>query len=221
LRAAEKFEQSHLSSPQVAPLIDAAKFFYVEGYFLTHGTAAALELSSKSSAAGKTFVLNLSAPFIPQFFGEQVNKIIPHTDVVIGNEAEAEAWATANGLSDPKDLAKVAKAIATLPKANTKPRTVVFTQGALSTVAVTSDKPDEPKWYPVTALTDDQIVDTNGAGDAFAGGFVGALVAGKSLDESVEAGHKLGSMCVQLVRGGVPYQIPIPYLPLMLGRPSV
>ena len=53
LRVAEKFEKSHLSSPKVAPLIENAKFFYVEGYFLTHGVESTLELSSKSSAAGK------------------------------------------------------------------------------------------------------------------------------------------------------------------------
>ncbi|EAU92415.1 adenosine kinase [Coprinopsis cinerea okayama7 len=200
LRAAEKFDQSHLSSPAVAPLIDAAKFFYVEGYFLTHGTASALELSSKAANAGKTFILNLSAPFIPQFFGAQLQQILPHTDILIGNEAEAETWGSANGLSNPKDLAAVAKTIAALPKTNaSRPRIVVFTQGAESTVVVTSDKPDEPKWYPVTKLSDEEIVDTNGAGDAFAGGFIGALVAGKTLDEAVEAGHKMGSMCVQQV----------------------
>ena len=55
LGAAEKFERSHLSSPQVAPLIDAAKIFYVEGYFLTHGIETALEVSEKASdpEAGK------------------------------------------------------------------------------------------------------------------------------------------------------------------------
>ena len=53
LRVAEKFEKSHLSSPEVAPLIKDAKFYYVEGYFLTHGVESALELSSKSSTAGK------------------------------------------------------------------------------------------------------------------------------------------------------------------------
>ncbi|KAJ3506802.1 hypothetical protein NMY22_g17131 [Coprinellus aureogranulatus] len=200
LRAAEKFDKAHLSSPAVAPLIDAAKFFYVEGFFLTHGVESTLELSGKAAAAGKTFILNLSAPFIAQFFGAQLQQVIPHTDIIIGNEAEAEAWATANGLPDPKDLAAIAKAIAVLPKTNaSRPRIVVFTQGAQSTVVVASDKPDEPKWYPVQALSDDQIVDTNGAGDAFAGGFIGALVAGKTLDEAVEAGHKLGSLCVQLV----------------------
>lgn len=30
----------------------------------------------------------------------------------------------------------------------------------------------------------------------FAGGYLGAIVAGKSVDEAVEAGHKLGAMCV-------------------------
>ena len=50
--------------------------------------------------------------------------------------------------------------------------------------------------YGVSKLSNDQIVDTNGAGYAFAGGFCGALCAGKGLDEAVEAGHKMGAMCV-------------------------
>ena len=43
-------------------------------------------------------------------------------------------------------------------------------------------------------------MDTNGAGDAFAGGFVGAMILGKSHDEAVEVGHRLGAMCVGQVR---------------------
>lgn len=53
-----------------------------------------------------------------------------------------------------------------------------------------------PKTYSVPKLSDDQIVDTNGAGDAFAGGFLAALSLGKTLDECVEVGHKMGQMCV-------------------------
>ena len=156
----------------------------------------------------QTFILNLSAPFIPQFFGNQVSQILPFTDVVIGNEAEAESWATANGYPNVKDLPGIAKAIAILPKNNpARPRVVVFTQGAQSTVLVTSEKPDSPQIFPVHALTDDQIIDTNGAGDAFAGGFIGALVAGKNLEEAVEAGHKLGGMCVQQVSNLTVYHI--------------
>lgn len=54
------FEKSHLSSPEVAPLIDAARVFYVEGYFLTHGSESALEVSKKSSEAGKVRARRLS-----------------------------------------------------------------------------------------------------------------------------------------------------------------
>ncbi|TBU26624.1 adenosine kinase [Dichomitus squalens] len=200
LAAAEKFEQSHLSSPEVAPLIDAAKIFYVEGYFLTHGTESALEVAKKASEAGKIFVLNLSAPFIPQFFAVQLQQILPYTDVVIGNEAEAEAWGSANGLPDKNDLAAVARAIASQPKSNaSRPRTVIITHGPKSTTVVTGDNLDNPKVYPVNPLAEGQIVDTNGAGDAFAGGLLGGLVLDKSIDESIEAGHKLGAMCVQQV----------------------
>lgn len=53
LRSAEKFEKSHLSSPEVAPLIEAAKFFYVEGYFLTHGIDSVVEISKKASESSK------------------------------------------------------------------------------------------------------------------------------------------------------------------------
>lgn len=62
LRAAELFEKSHLSSPEVAPLIDAARVFYVEGYFLTHGTESALEVSKKASEAGKVSSCVTSGP---------------------------------------------------------------------------------------------------------------------------------------------------------------
>jgi len=84
-------------------------------------------------------------------------------------------------------------------RSSTVTRTVIITQGPNSTVAVSEAVLDNPKVIPVTRLEDGQIVDTNGAGDAFAGGFLGALVSSKTLDEAVLAGHKLGAMCVQLV----------------------
>ena len=125
---------------------------------------------------------------------------MPYCDVIIGNEAEAEAWGSANGLADKTDLAAVARAIAALPKSNaSRPRTVVITQGPKSTTVVNAADLENPKVFAVTPLKDEEIVDTNGAGDAFAGGFIGGLVLGKSIDECVEAGHKMGAMCVQQV----------------------
>ncbi|KAH9969120.1 Ribokinase-like protein [Russula dissimulans] len=206
LQAAEKFEQEHLSTPAVARLIDGAKFFYVEGYFLTHGINSALEIAKKASNSGRVFVLNLSAPFIAQFFKPQLEKIFDYCDFVIGNESEAAAWASAAGLPDKDDIPTIAKSIATLPKSNpSRPRTVVITQGPSSTVVVTAADPDKPKSFPVDRLDDSKIVDTNGAGDAFAGGFLGALVSGKSVDEAVLAGHKLSAQGIQLVGAQYPW----------------
>jgi adenosine kinase len=37
--------------------------------------------------------MNLSAPFIPQFFKSQVDEILPYVDILIGNESEAQAYA--------------------------------------------------------------------------------------------------------------------------------
>ncbi|KAF8808196.1 Ribokinase-like protein [Phlegmacium glaucopus] len=199
LRVADKFDKAHLSSPEVAPVVESAKFYYMDGYFLTHGVESALELGRKSATAGKTFVMNLSAPFVPQY-------VLPHTDIIIGNESEAKAWASATGLPGVEDLPAIARSIALLPKSNpSRPRIVIFTQGAHQTVMVASDKPDSPKAFPVNPLEDSQIVDTNGAGDAFAGGFVGALVAGKNLDDSVLAGHALARACVQQVGPQYPW----------------
>lgn len=189
-----------MQSAEVAPHIESAKHFYLEGYFLTHGTDTAVELAKKATAAGKVFVLNFSAPFIPQFFSANLDQILPYCDIIIGNETEAEAWASAKGLAETKDLKAVGKAIAGLPKSNpARPRTVVLTHGAEATVVVTSDKPDSPSVFPVHALKPEQIVDTNAAGDAFAGGFLGALVAGKSTEEAVAAGQKLAALVIQEV----------------------
>ncbi|KAF8555109.1 Ribokinase-like protein [Imleria badia] len=197
LRAAEKFEASHLSSPKVAPLVEGAKLFYVEGFFLTHGVESMLALSQHASEKNKTFVLNLSAPFIPQFFSAQLEQVLPYTDIVIGNESEAAAYAKSILKSDTTSIAEIAKGIAGYRKANDRPRVVMITQGPESTIVVEGKNP--VKVFPVTPIASELIVDTNGAGDAFAGGFLGAYVAGKSLDESVEVGHKMGAMCVQLV----------------------
>lgn len=53
LRAAEKFDKSHLTSEEVAPLVDGAKVIYVGGFFLTHGVESALEVAKKAAGNGK------------------------------------------------------------------------------------------------------------------------------------------------------------------------
>lgn len=84
-----------------------------------------------------------------------------------------------------------------MPKQNkSRPRVVIITHGANPTITVSSSAPTTPKTYPIRPVPASDIADTNGAGDSFAGGFLGALVLGKSLDQAIEAGHRLGAMCI-------------------------
>ena len=54
--------------------------------------------------------------------------------------------------------------------------------------------------YPVLKVATEEIVDTNGAGDAFAGGLVGALVAGKTLKDAIIVAQRMGKMNLGQVR---------------------
>lgn len=75
---------------------------------------------------------------------------------------------------------------------------VVITNGGNPTVVVSSADL-KAKEFAVKPVSVTDIVDTNGAGDSFAGGFIGALVLGKSVDEAVNIGHQLGAMCITQV----------------------
>ena len=157
----------------------------------------------------------MSAPFIPQFFKEPLDASAPYWDYVICNETEAEAYAVSHDhkdLADAKDIRGIARVIANLPKANTKrPRTVIITQGTDPTiVAIQGQAPEEILELKVHKINPEQIVDTNGAGDAFAGGFVAGLVQGKDLQESVDMGQWLARLSIQELGPSYVFPFPLP-----------
>lgn len=141
----------------------------------------------------KVFSINLSAPFISQFFGEQLASVIPYADIVFGNESEAATYAETKGFGT--DIKEIALKLAALPKASgTRPRTVVFTQGSESTIVA---REGVVTVYPVDPLPRELLVDTNGAGDAFVGGYLSQLVLGKPIAECVRAGHFAARTIIQ------------------------
>jgi len=185
LDAANHFTVSHLEDADNWKLVEKAQVVYSAGFFLTVSVDSMLKVGKHCAAKDKTYCINLSAPFLCQFFKDQMMSVLPFTDIVFGNETEAEAYAESQNL-ETRDVKEIAKRIAMLPKENgSRSRTVVITQGKDPVVVVSEGKVAE---YPVTPLTPDQIVDTNGAGDAFVGGFLAQFAQGQPMSTCVKCG---------------------------------
>ncbi|CAO3621702.1 unnamed protein product [Cunninghamella echinulata] len=199
LGAADLFSYEFVQQPENWKLVEEASYYYVGGFFLTHdgGYNSSKAISEYASQHKKTFGLNLSAPFLSQFFKERLDTIIKNTDILFGNEDEARTYATQAGFENQQDVPIIATKLSQLPKGNDRPRIVVITQGADATVVAVGD---QVFTYDVPKVTDDEIVDTNGCGDAFVGGFLGLYAQGvEDLARCVKAGQYMAGLVIRQV----------------------
>lgn len=195
LAAANCLSSEHMKSPAVVEALKASKLFYLTGFTLTVDAAHVLTVAEAARAAEGIFMMNLSAPFIMQFFSEQFEKVLPYIDTIFSNEDEARALAKARGWAT-EDVAEIAKkAAAELPYTGTADRLVVFTQGSEPTVFAT--KSGQSGTVAVPAIDAASIIDTNGAGDSFVGGFLAGLASGKPIARCCEVGHYAAGVVIQ------------------------
>ncbi|KAA8583862.1 hypothetical protein FQN60_015070 [Etheostoma spectabile] len=187
-------KDKHLDLEDNWKLVEKAKVYYIAGFFLTVSLESILKVAKHASENNKLFCMNLSAPFICQFFKDNLMQVMPYVDVLFGNETEAVAFAEAQDF-ETKDIEEIAKKAQALPKVNAKrQRIVVLTQGKDDTVVTMSDKIET---FPVLKIDPKDIVDTNGAGDAFVGGFLSELVQEKPLDQCVKAAHYAANVIIR------------------------
>lgn len=118
-----------------------------------------------------------------------MKETMPYVDICFGNEIEAETLFQVMDYNT-KDLTEIAVKLAQSDKVTSRPRTVVITNGALPTIVVKADK--SRVWsintFDITPIKKECIVDTNGAGDAFVGGFLAGLAKGKTIEDCVKTG---------------------------------
>ncbi|XP_028286882.1 adenosine kinase-like isoform X2 [Parambassis ranga] len=189
-------KEKHLDLDSNWELVEKAKVYYIAGFFLTVSPESILKVAKHASDKNKIFCMNLSAPFISQFFKEPLMKIMPYVDILFGNETEAATFAKEQGF-ETDDIAEIAKMTQNLPKENkSRQRVVVFTQGKDDTVATVGER---VTMFPVLDIDQNDIVDTNGAGDAFVGGFLSALVQDQGLEECIRAGHYAANVIIRRV----------------------
>lgn len=200
LSAANTYPVDHLRLAEQWNVVEAASVYYTAGFFLTVSPQSMIAVGKHAADVGKTMCFNLSAPFLMQVppFLAAMKEVLPYVDICFGNETEAATLSDAMEY-DTKDLTEIAVKLAQSSKVTVRPRTVVFTQGASPTIIVVADS--TRVWsidtYPVIAIKSDDIVDTNGAGDAFVGGFIAALAKGHPIAKCAASGNYAANVIIQ------------------------
>ncbi|KAJ0088520.1 hypothetical protein Patl1_32128 [Pistacia atlantica] len=194
LSAANCYKSDHLKKPENWALVEKAKYFYIAGFFLPVSLESVKFVAEHAAANNKVFITNLSAPYLCEFFKDVQDKFMPYTDFVFGNETEAKTFSRVHGW-ETDDVEEIALKISQWPKASgTHKRITVITQGADPVVVAEDGKLGK---FPVVLLPKEKLVDTNGAGDAFVGGFLSQLVQEKSIEECVRAGSYASNVIIQ------------------------
>ncbi len=159
-----------------ADLIGRAQVTYLEGYLFDpeHAKEAFRHAADVAHAAGRKVALSLSDPFcVGRHHAEFLAFVEKHVDILFANEAEIEALY--NGGKPQCDLA-------------------VVTHGAKGSQIITPQGTIEVKAEPVA-----QVVDTTGAGDLYAAGFLYGYTRGKPLAECGRIGSiAAGEIIAQL-----------------------
>lgn len=144
-------------------IIADSTYLYIEGYLLSSdsGFEAALQAQKHARARGTHVALTLSDPFIVGAFKERVGRLIEGgIDLLFCNEVEARAW------TGVEEIEAACRALS----------------GQVSRFAVTCGA-DGARVHDGEALShvpgfQVKAIDTNGAGDAFAGAFLYGLTHG-------------------------------------------
>ncbi|KAK2658085.1 hypothetical protein Ddye_011137 [Dipteronia dyeriana] len=173
--------------------VEKAKYFYIAGFFLTVSLNSIQLVVEHATANNKVFTMNLSAPFICEFFKDPQEKVLPYLKVLQFVFYGLTFWVVSIDKTD--NVEEIALKISQWPKASKIfKRITVITQGADPIVVALDGK---VKKFPVILLPKEKLVDTTGAGDAFVGGFISQLVQGKPIDECVRAGCYASNVIIQ------------------------
>jgi len=156
-------------------LIASARILYLEGYLWDpeEPRAAMRAAIGIAHQAGRQVAFTLSDTFCIARHGDDFRKLLAEGSVDILFANESELLALVGGDDFDAALQAIAGQVETL----------VVTRGAHGAVAV-----QKGARAAVSAEPIDRIVDTTGAGDLFAAGFMAGQVQGRSLEDSLHMG---------------------------------
>lgn len=161
--------------------IAASQWAYIEGYLVSSdtGRAAAIALREMAQSRNTRVALSLSDPAMVRFFKDGLAEMIgPGVDLLFCNRDEALGYTDSETLND---AIEALKAIA---------KTFAITCGAEGSYVFDGESVTQIPTQKAKAI------DTNGAGDMYAGAFLYALSRGESL---IRAGEFANMAATQVV----------------------
>jgi adenosine kinase len=179
------------------------KLIYTELFILKTRREICFKLAEFGARDQTIYGFNLPSIYFLENFTRDIIKLCEYADIIFANASEALFFCKLlNIKTDTKteDLAEqLCKRINKIN--NRKKRIVVITCGPLPAVCCEYDHKNKKVTFcgtfPVKNVSPENIIDTNGAGDSFAGGFLSQYMKGKSLDKCMKAGHWAASVIIQ------------------------
>lgn len=169
-----------------AAAISESQWVFIEGYLLgnqQNGQDTVFRAIELAKAAGKKIAFSLSDAFIPEHFPEATEAVVAQIDLLIGNRKEAcaltkaESWEQAFRMLELRGL------------------DLLISNGAEGVRIAFGKERD----IFVPALKNVKVVDTTGAGDALAGGFLYGITHNMSPASAAELGCKLAAKVISHV----------------------
>eukprot|EP00759_Apiculatamorpha_spiralis_P052866 PhF_6_TR603/c3_g1_i2/m.738/K00856/E2.7.1.20, ADK; adenosine kinase len=214
LGASAVFDDQWLySNSRVRQAVEKSHYVYITGFFLRTAPDLCFDIAS-NSADCRVVSLNLSAPFVVQFFTDLVKDFLPSTGLVFGNKDELltfsrkMGWTPSNeaewGEEDHITALKKMQAMDLngLSVHGHKKRLIFITDGADAVYVATDEGVSR---HEVPMIDEEDIVDTNGCGDAFVAGIFTYLLlrAGTNpttpmdVAEAVEYGNECAAVVIR------------------------
>jgi len=177
-----------LSAPDIpARPLETAALFLVSGYalFAPGPRETILALLARARKLGTSFAVDpASTAFLAEVGVEPFLDWTRGAALLLANEDEAQLL---TGTADPKDQ---------LALLGLTYQTVVIKRGAKG--ALVGDRDGILHTLPATQV---EAIDSTGAGDAFAAGFIAASLEGEALDAALARGIAMGAKAVTQVGG--------------------
>lgn len=169
----------------VPAMFDGYGYLYIEGY-LVQNHDLMLRAVGLARAAGMTVCIDLASYNIVEQEHAFFSELLRSTDIVFANEEEARAFAGASAEEALETLVGLCP-------------TAVVKVGARGVLAASGDERVTVPAIPVEA-----VVDTTGAGDYYAAGFLFEHARGASLRRCAETGALFAAHVIQEVGASLP-----------------